>query len=92
MEEEEVNYDIIICVFYRKKIALTRVWLHVDYTWLNFIDQWTLYGTDFITIWSVYFSSVTVDHYKAGMVLSGVGDALGFKWEFVYSGLQIEKV
>ncbi|KAI5618073.1 ADP-ribosylarginine hydrolase [Silurus asotus] len=36
-------------------------------------------------------SPVTVAHYKAGMVLSGVGDALGFRWEFVYSGPRIQK-
>ncbi|KAK3528952.1 hypothetical protein QTP70_014149 [Hemibagrus guttatus] len=31
-------------------------------------------------------SPATVAHYKAGMVLSGVGDALGYQWEFEYSG------
>ncbi|KAF5891644.1 protein ADP-ribosylarginine hydrolase-like, partial [Clarias magur] len=36
-------------------------------------------------------SPATVDHYKAGMVLSGVGDALGFKWEFVFSGPRINE-
>ncbi|KAF4084626.1 hypothetical protein AMELA_G00108360 [Ameiurus melas] len=36
-------------------------------------------------------SPATVDHYKAGMVLSGVGDALGFRWEFIYSGPKIHQ-
>ncbi|CAH1276735.1 ADPRH [Branchiostoma lanceolatum] len=37
---------------------------------------------------------VTVDHYRSAMVLSGVGDALGYKngdWEFCHSGPAILK-
>ncbi|KAM9424230.1 ADP-ribosylhydrolase ARH1-like [Pholidichthys leucotaenia] len=38
--------------------------------------------------------SATVEHYKAAMLLSGVGDAMGYKngqWEFNYSGPAIHK-
>ncbi len=40
-------------------------------------------------------SCSTVDHYTAGMLLSGVGDALGYKngqWEFNTSGPAIHQV
>ncbi len=40
-------------------------------------------------------SCSTVDHYTAGMMLSGVGDALGYKkglWEFNKSGPAIHQV
>lgn len=39
-------------------------------------------------------SSATVEHYKASMLLSGVGDALGYRhgdWEFNFSGPDIHK-
>ncbi|XP_062859315.1 ADP-ribosylhydrolase ARH1-like isoform X2 [Trichomycterus rosablanca] len=35
--------------------------------------------------------SASLQDYKAGMLLSGVGDAIGFKWEFNYSGPLIHK-
>ncbi|XP_022525092.2 ADP-ribosylhydrolase ARH1 isoform X1 [Astyanax mexicanus] len=36
-------------------------------------------------------SPVTLEHYEAGMLLSGVGDAIAFKWEFEYSGPTIHQ-
>ncbi|XP_072522878.1 ADP-ribosylhydrolase ARH1-like isoform X2 [Salminus brasiliensis] len=36
-------------------------------------------------------SSATLKHYIAGMLLSGAGDAIGFMWEFEYSGPAIHQ-
>ena len=39
--------------------------------------------------------SATLEHYKAGMLLSGVGDALGYRnqlWEYNESGPAIHQV
>uniref|UniRef100_A0A3B4D3I3 ADP-ribosylarginine hydrolase n=1 Tax=Pygocentrus nattereri TaxID=42514 RepID=A0A3B4D3I3_PYGNA len=36
-------------------------------------------------------SPATLEHYKAGMVLSGAGDAIGYQWEFSFSGPDIHK-
>ncbi|XP_076857087.1 ADP-ribosylhydrolase ARH1-like isoform X2 [Brachyhypopomus gauderio] len=35
--------------------------------------------------------SASLKHYQAGMVLSGTGDALGYRWEFVFSGKAIHQ-
>lgn len=50
---------------------------------LIFVYDWTL------------SSPAALEHYKAGMLLSGVGDALGYRnqlWEYNESGLAIHQV
>ncbi|KAL7857390.1 hypothetical protein SRHO_G00162890 [Serrasalmus rhombeus] len=36
-------------------------------------------------------SPATLEHYKAGMLLSGAGDAIGYQWEFTFSGPDIHE-
>ncbi|KAK7919644.1 hypothetical protein WMY93_010928 [Mugilogobius chulae] len=68
------------------------------------IDPWTLFWKPHTceSAWTHSFdgmdcgisSPATVEHYKAAMLLSGVGDALGYKagsWEFNFSGPEILK-